>query len=215
MNSKRVYFALIASVCLLFIGLVFSTYQINTILSKKASELTKLKAKSLALEQEQTSLKKAKKDMAKYKELHEITKSVVPEDKNQAAVVREIVSIADKNNIALASISFPASSLGSSAKTSTSTSASTASAGAAAGNTKTGALSQLQPVKNIAGVYSLTITVTSDSTKPVPYDRFVQFLEEIEHNRRTAQVNTITIEPKKENRNVLSFTLTLNAYIKP
>lgn len=213
MSSKKLYFLLIGLVCLLFAGLIVGTFQINSLLSKKASDLTKTKAKSIALSQEQDSLAKAKKDLKKYEDLHTITKSVVPEDKNQAEVVRELVKIADKNKVSLASITFPASTLG--GTSSGSTAAGTSSTPTSAAATSAEALSQLKPVTNIPGVYNLTITVVSDSKKPVPYNQFVRFLEDLEHNRRTAQVNTITLEPNSDNRNLLSFTLTLNAYIKP
>jgi len=61
----------------------------------------------------------------------------------------------------------------------------------------------------------LQISVASDSTKPVPYSRFITFLSALEHNRRTSQVNTITLDPNKDNSNLLSFTLGLSEYIKP
>ena len=216
MNSKRIYILLMAAIGVLFIGLLAGTYEINSILSNKATNLTKLKAKSVALNQEQTSLVKAKKDIKRYEDLYKITQSVVPEDKSQAEAVREIVKIADQNGINLASITFPASTLGASATGAAGVPAPAAAAPVSAGaKDKTSALSQLQPVKSITGVYSLTITVARDPLKPGPYNQFVSFLGDLEHNRRTAQVNTITIEPKKDNRSVLSFTLTLNEYIKP
>ena len=135
-----------------------------------------------------------------YAELEKIAKSVVPQDKDQAEAVREIVNIAAANGVSLSTISFPASNLGSLNAQATTT---------------TTSLSQLQPVKNIPGVYQLQISVVGDPNKPVAYDKFISFLAALERNRRTAQVSTISIQPNLANRNLLTFTLSLNEYIKP
>ena len=212
MNSKRVYLVLILLVGLLLIGLVAGAYGVNKLLAKKAVELTQLKAKSQALDQEKVSLTKAKSDIKKYAELEKIAQSVVPEDKNQAAAVREIVKIAESNNVKLASITFPASTLGSGPAGASTPRPAPAAGG---GSKSSGKLSQLEAVKNIPGVYQMVITVNGDSNQPVQYNKFISFLDDLEHNRRTALVSNITIQPNPTNRNLLSFSLTLNQYIKP
>jgi hypothetical protein len=211
MNSKRLYFSLIGSLVLLFIALIVGTLQVNKYLSKQANDLTALKAKSMALSQEQTSLAKAKKDIKQYSDLNNVTRTIVPEDKSQAEAVREIVNVADANKVTLGTVSFPSSTLGAAAgKTST-----VATSTPVISNPATDKLSQLKPVLGIVGVYQLSINVDSDTNSPVTYDQFIGFLSGLEHNRRTAQVNTITIEPKKGNTSLLDFKLTLNEYIKP
>jgi len=210
MTSKRLRWLLIGVLGLLFVGLLAGTYETNKLLGLQASKLIRLKAKSLALATEQQGLIKAKKDIVTYSSLEKIAKSVVPQDKDQAEAVREIVNIAGAYGISLAAISFPASSLG------TSGNAAIVSAAASSSTLKpTTSLSQLQPVKNIPGVYQLQITVVGDPVKPVNYDKFVSFLSALEHNRRTAQVSTIAIQPNAANRSLLTFTLSLNEYIKP
>src|SRR5665213_1423335 len=110
--SKRLNLALIGLVVLLLAGLAGGAYGANALLSSKADKLTTLKAKSQALAQEQLSLIAAKKDVKTYASLEQIARSVVPEDKDQAEAVREIVNIAAANSVSLASITFPASTLG-------------------------------------------------------------------------------------------------------
>ncbi len=217
MTSKRLYLLLLGCIGLLAVALIAGTYGAHSLLATQARALTKLKAQSAALDQEQLSLKKAERDIKTHADLVKITKAVVPEDKDQAEAVREIVNIAAANGIDLASVTFPASSLGGTASGGTSASPSPAGAaqGPSSGSSKSGGLSQLTPVKSISGVYSLQITVTSSIAKPVPYSKFITFLSNLEHNRRTAQVNTISIQPDKNNSALLSFTLGLNEYIKP
>lgn len=227
MNPKRLYFLLIGILVLLFGGLVAGTYGTNSLLSTQADKLTGLKAKSMALTQEQLGLSKAKEEVKKYSGLEKITQAIVPEDKDQAEAVREIVNIAGQAGVNLAAINFPASTLGtstsptatasstaSSSAASSSAAASAASAAASA-NSPLNKLSQLVAVKNIPGVYQLTITVESDSNRPVTYASFIKFLSAMEHNRRTAQVSTVSITPSTNNPSLLTFTLTLNEYIKP
>jgi len=215
MSAKRLYYVLVGGLVLLAVALVAGAYGTNSLLANESHTLTTLKAKDQALAQEQVSLAKAKQDIKQYASLKQITQAIVPEDKNQAEAVREIVNIADANNVSLAAVNFPASSLGNTTTGSTATSTPAATTPAPAPNAKTGALSQLLPVKNISGVYELPITVQGDPKQPVRYDKFVSFLTALEHNRRTAQVSNISLTPSTDNPNLLSFTLNLNEYIKP
>lgn len=214
MNSKRTYLLLLAVIALSIVALIGGAYEADSLLTKRAATVTTLKAKSQALTQEHLTLDKAKHDIKQYAELEKITRAIVPEDKNQAEAVREIVNIAAANSVHLSAISFPASTLGVS-KAPPASSGSAATAAPPKASSAATALSQLQPVKNISGVYQLVINVQGDPTQPVPYNRFIQFLTDLEHNRRTAQVSTIVITPDATNRNNLSFSLSLNEYIKP
>ncbi len=214
--TKRLYFLLIAAIGLLLIGLAAGAYGANSLLASRAAKLTTLKAKSLALDQEQQGFIKAKKDIKTYAGLEKIAQAVVPEDKDQAQTVREIVNIAGANDISLAAINFPASTLGgSSISAQSSQGVATTPSSSAGSGSSAGKLSQLIAVKNISGVYSLLITVQSDSNNPVQYASFINFLAALEHNRRTAQISTVILQPSATNRNLLNFTLTLNEYIKP
>lgn len=214
MNSKKIHFGLIGIIGLLLFGLLLGTYEINSLLTKQADDLTSIKANSLAHDKQKIAFVKAKRDVEAYTDLEKISKTIVPEDKSQAEAVREIVNLATKNGISLASISFPASDLGTGV---------VAKPGATAPSTapekKTKSLSQLIQVKNISGVYQLTINVNGDPNKPVDYNKLIGFLSDLEHNRRTAQVSAISLTPDANSSTAdltkLTFSLTLNEYIKP
>lgn len=211
MTSKRVYFVLLAAIGLMFISLLAGTYGANQLLAKESDKLTTYKAKSRALDQQQQSLRSAKQDIERFADLEKIAKVIVPEDKNQAAAVREIVNIAAANEVALGSITFPASTLGGTNNNSQQQKAPSSPKS----SSPSGALSQLQPIKNIPGVYQLTITITGDEDRPVQYNQFLKFLAGLERNRRTAQVTSIVLQPDTDNPNLLTFTVTLNQFIKP
>lgn len=212
MNSKRLHTAFLAILALLLIAMLGGTYGANKLLSAQADKLRVQKAKSQALDQEQVSINKAKRDIKKYSDLNDIATAVVPQDKNQAEAVREIVNIAAANGVTLASVTFPASTLGS--LQSNASSGAQAGAATSSGNSASDKLSQLTAVSNIPGVYQLPITIKSDQNA-VQYDRFISFLADLERNRRTAQVESITLAPDTNDSSLVTFELTLSEYIKP
>jgi hypothetical protein len=142
-------------------------------------------------------------DILKYAELEKITKSIVPQDKDQAQTVRELINIADANNVSLNTITFPSSTLGAGAT------------GAARAATATPNLSQLTPVKSIPGVYNLQIVIGNNASSYVTFNQLDAFLRGLENNRRTAAVSSLTITPQQDNPNRLVFSLIINTYIKP
>lgn len=210
MNSKKLYFIFVASIGLLIVAIIGGAYATNNLLQQKSETLVAVKAASDSLDAQQAQLTKNKKDIVTYKDLNDIAKHIVPQDKDQAEAVLEIVRIAQESNIQprLSSITFPVSTLG--AKPVTGTTGTTSVTPTANNN-----LSQLTPVKGVPGVYDLQITLQQSEKEPVSYPVLLTFLKKLEQNRRTAQVNSITITPDTKNPALISFTLIIDEYIKP
>jgi hypothetical protein len=210
MNTKRFSWVMIALTILAF-GLVVSSIVLgNRILVAKSAQLHDVKLNSQVLDAQQANLTKANKDIAKYADLERTAKSIVPQDKDQAKTVREIINYASEVNIGIQSISFPTSTLGQATAVAPTTTGETKPTTPAAP-----VVSQVKPVEGIKGVYQLELTVQSDAKKPVTFNQLITFLSKLEENRRTAQVTGLSITPKLENRNLLTFTLNINVYIKP
>lgn len=213
MNTKRFFYLMISFVVLLCIGLICITIGGNIIFKKQSDKLVGVKAKGQVAEQQKVSLAQAKKDIEKYNELDAIAKTVVPQDKDQAKTVREINKIAAESGIQISQITFASSNLG---QAPTKAPASSEEGGDSTSQDKTQqapSISQVKPVEGINGVYSLEITINSGDD-PVSYYGFLKFLEKLEANRRTAHVSEITVSPT-ENGSDVTFTLKLNAYLKP
>lgn len=196
MNSKHLYQLLVGGIVLCALGLLVGAYVLNSMLQKESATLAEQQNQLAVLDGRDTALKRAKQDIAKYQNLADIAKSIVPQDKNQAQTIGEIVKLATANNIKLGSFSFPSSSLGQ-------------VVGAQS------ALSQLTPVQGISGVYGLQIIVQSDSQSTVSYGDFIDFLKALEQNRRTAQVLSVNVTPDTKDPARVSFSLILQEYIKP
>ena len=211
MNSKKLYYIMIGLVGLMAVGLIAGAFGASSILATQSQGLTKARSKSMALDQQQSQLSTAKASIKKYQEVSDIASSIVPQDKDQAQTVREIVKIASQQGISLGAITFPSSTLGGTAASGSASGTATKPSPSASA-TK---LSQLLPVKGLNGVYTLKITVQSDSTKPTDYNKFISFMSALEHNRRTALVSAISLQPDSKDSSKVGFTLTIDEYIKP
>lgn len=202
MTNKKYFYVLLGALIIIIALILGIAFQGNAILEKKSHQLTEIKTEIGAVELQQAALLQAKKDIERYTKLEETLKSIVPQDKDQAKTVREIVQIANNNNIPINSVSFENSTLGTPQT----------KASGAKPTTPTTDISQVKPVEGIAGVYTLPIKI--ESSKEVNYPDFLKFLEALEKNRRTAHVDSIAVTPDKQGK-TLNFNLTLNAYVKP
>ncbi len=217
MSNKRVFYLLVACVGIMSLLVIAGTAYANVLLQKESHRLVELKLENRILEEQQTSLVQANRDITKYEDLEKIANAVVPKDKDQAKTVREIVAIAEEMGITLSSITFPASTLGQQPAPVKAPAADTEGGETATPAPKpaTPPVTQVKPVEGISGVFNLEITMQQDSRHPVAYSRFIDFLKRLEQNRRTAQVSSITVQPQPSNRNLVTFNLVLNVYIKP
>lgn len=213
MTPKKMYLFLVAVTALLSLSILGGAYGVKSLLQTKSEQLVSLRAQQASYSEQQVGLTRANKDIAEYSELYSIAKSIVPENKNQAEAVRQIVKLAADNSVSLGSISFPSSTLGSTPG-SAATGANSLSP-APKVNDSAAALSQLTPVVGSPGVYVMPITVSSNTQQPSTYPQLINFLADMERNRLTAEVTTISILPAAGSSSRLSFTLTVNTYIKP
>lgn len=214
-DSKTLRLALISCLVLLGLGFFATAFLGLSALSKKSQSLVQLKSQSQNTDTRLNNLEQAKKEVDKYRYFKDVAKTVIPSDKNQAATVLEIYQMAQQSGIAIQSITFPASTLGQSAgKPVPGLKADATSASAQT------ALTQAKPVSGIPGLYSLELTITPAAGKDVPaaqqvtFPKMLDFLKRIENNRHTAQITAVGIQPASDNQ-TLSFTLTINIFIKP
>lgn len=203
---------------LLAMGLIFFivTYVGLSLLAAKGQRLIELKQDTKVADAQLSSLAASKKQVEQYSYFNDIAKTVLPSDKDQAQAVIDIFSLAEQAGISIASVTFPASSLG--AKTPASGSSNDATQA-----TAKSAISQAKPVEGITGLYALELTISPASgtsvpvTKRVTYSKFLDFLNRIENNRRTAQITKVSIQPEDSvsgTSQFINFTLSINIFIK-
>ena len=196
MTPKRYFYILVSLAILLTLATFGSAFGAEKVLDHEAEKLSLLKAESQSIEELQDSLIQNKSDLMRYRELNEIAKAIVPQDKDQTQTVREIVKIAQASGIErLSSVTFPSSTLG----------------GVGVNNK----ITQVTPVPGMSGVFSLPITVTVNDDNAVTFQQLTSFLSGLEQNRRTAQVTSLNLHPNEKNPEVLAFSIIINEYIKP
>lgn len=191
-------FILLCVACGLLVAAAFGlTYGANKLFARQGQTLEDAKINYEVAQNREDALQRAEANIAKYEQLNIIAQGVLPQEKDQALTVREIVAIARQNGVSLGSVTFPDSKLGVPTKSKTNA------------NTE----SQLTPVKGISGLYVMEIKVASSGV--TRYDNFLRFINALQSNRRTANITSISATPSEVNRNFVSFNLSINAYIRP
>ncbi|OGL34703.1 hypothetical protein A3F65_03340 [Candidatus Saccharibacteria bacterium RIFCSPHIGHO2_12_FULL_47_16b] len=209
MSSSRMRLVLIATLALVSIVFLAIVFGGLNIIGQQSKKMVNLKLESHTANAQLTSLASAKKQVEQYAYFNDVAKTVVPSDKNQAQAVLDIYQMANESGINLQTVTFPASSLGSTAKK-TDTDAKAVEAATA--------ISQATPVEGIKGLYSLSLTITpqtdpeTPADKRVTYGKFLDFLKRVETNRRTAQITSVNVTPTSSQ---FGFIITVNIFIKP
>lgn len=198
-SSFKLYVGLVSLCVLLVLGAIGITQLARTMLEQQGKDLDIAKVENAAANSRQDNLTRAQANIAKYENLYTIARGILPQEKDQARTVREIVNIASSNGVALSQISFPSSSLGNTQRGKATTSVD---------------LTQLTPVKGSNGLYVMPITVASGGNT-VPYGRLMNFLRDLQSNRLTANIQSVDANPSSENRNLISFSIVLNIYVRP
>jgi hypothetical protein len=216
MTPKRFFFIMLSIFILSMLGGGSMLYFANQLLQKRSSNVVGLKLESAEVEAQLSAYQAAKKDVEKYAYLNKIVTSALPQDKDQARSVREIFLMAQSVGITIKSVQFSTSTLGVRAGASPSATTTVTTPSAASSATS---ITQAKPVDGLKGVYSIETIVTpyaDNSTYKVTYNQLISFLEKIESNRRAMQVADIELKPLGTNASSgISFTLTLNIFIKP
>lgn len=216
MTTKRFSIVMSALVVLLLVAIIAVIAVGNNLLKSQANELSDLRAQNQVVEDQKLALIRAKEDIEKYRNLSEISKSIVPQDKNQARTIREINRFAEESGIVIETVTFDPSTLGEQApKPTPNGGAANDGEATPAPATPTSPVTQAVPVEGISGVYSVPITVSTPvGVEIILYEQLLEFLEKLENNRRTAHVKSITIMPEG-NGDFVTFSLILNVYVKP
>jgi hypothetical protein len=207
LDSKNLRWVLMGSLILSFVVFFLILIAGLSRLSAASGHMVNLKVQSETADNQLSNLEQSKKNIEKYSYFKDVARTVIPNDKDQAAAVLEINQMADAAGIQLQSITFPASNLG-------------AGSAAAAAASKTATISQAKPVTGIPGLYSLELTITPDTGTNVPaakqatFPKMLDFLDQIENNRHTAQITQVNIQPATSGQTI-GFTLTINIFIKP
>jgi len=214
---------------LLFVGgLAFSVWIVryaNAQLASTSSELTSLRKDIANLEHKREGLQKAKIILSDNAHTLDTLSKVVPEDKDQAKIVQEIYSIANKAGISIDSVGFPASTLGSQvvkvATPATTTPSATPNSTTEPPKTVVPQknISQATPLKDIPGIQVIELSIGTINSKTLPagsgvrYSELMSFIRQIERNQRAIQITALGIGQNQLVNSEPTFSLTISLTI--
>lgn len=185
MTPKKMRTMLLACLGLLIAATIAGLYFANRQLTGLAGETSRLAA-DIEVSKKQIdsyTLTKIKVDSLEY--VGDLANKVLPEDKEQSAVVAELSQFALRSRLTLAGIEF-ADSVKSS------------------GDKKKSTVPK--------GVEVIPIVVKFNDAR---YENLLEFLRSVETNRRKMQVNNINLKPDAEDRAILSeVSVAINLYAK-
>lgn len=191
MNAKQLYFSLIGLCIVLVAGIAGSVYLGLNMLDEQSDQLKQAEIEREVIEIQELSLLRAFNEIEEFSELEAVARRIIPQEKDQARTVREIISIAQQSGANISSFSFPSSDLGDDADI----------------------ISQARPVAGMPGLFELEITI--QDTNGTGFNQFIAFLEGLEQNRRTSQVKSVIIDPDPDIRDLVEFSINLSVYIRP
>lgn len=167
-------------------------YISDKLLAGRASDISRLKAEDQALDTNILTANKNQQTLQELAYVNELAKEVLPPEKIQSNLLGEVLANAEDAGIFLSSIAFSGSI-----------------------DEKNPQLSQTVELKDVPGVRALQFTVDMSS---ISYSQLLDFLENLEKNRRKMQVESLTITPELEDdqqSDKVSANITVNVYIKP
>lgn len=220
MNAKKMHKFLL----LIFVGgLALSIWIVryaNAQLAATSADLTTLRTDIANLEHKREGLQKAKVILANNEDTLDTLSKVIPEDKDQAKIVKEIYSIADKAGVSIESVGFPASTLGSpAAKVATPAISNGTTTDGSKPATPQKSISQATPLKDIPGIQAIELSIGAISSKTLPlgsgvrYSELMSFIRQIERNQRAIQITALGIGQGQIVNGEQTFTLTISLTI--
>jgi len=214
LTPKLFFFVMLGFFILLLVGGGAAVYFANGLMQKHSQDVVALKLNNQKLDEQVNAYHSAQADLKKYQDLQDLVARVVPTEKDQAGIVREIVTLAAENGIQIASVNFPTSSLGAPGSTSTTATGAAGTTGTAAKPT----ITQAKPVQGLKGVYAIQTSVTPlvDKDHVITYAQLLNFLSKLELNRRTMQITNLQVTPQGIfTTSGITFQLTVNIFVKP
>ncbi len=187
LTPKTAFYGLLGALGIVLLGVGFMLNWANGQLQVQAESIAEKRIESETLERQTAQAQLYKQELEELGELTDVVDAVLPNSKSQENIVGELIDIAAKRGLQLENISFGGS--------------------ADAQNPET---SQTERVDGLAGVFSLVVQTQIETD----YENVLQFLEDLENNRRQFEVTSLSIAPREDGVNFTA-TLAITTYIKP
>ncbi len=187
LNSQTAFYGLIAALVIVLLGVGVMLNWANKQLRVQAESIAEKRVEAESLERQTAQARLYKQELEELGKLTGVVDAVLPDSKSQENIIGELIDIAAKRGLQLENISFGGS--------------------ADAQNPET---SQTEKVDGLPGVFSLVIQTQIETD----YENVLQFLEDLENNKRQFEVTSLSLSPREDDINFIA-TLSITTYIKP
>ena len=185
-TSKTSFFGLIGALVLVLGLVIFMMYWSKSQLNNRSTSIDDKRMQVQELEAKTEAATKLRTELEEKSDLVQVVNDVLPDSKSQENIVGELIDIAATRGLQLANISF-----------------------SGAQNSTDPETSQTEKVDGLPGVFSLNLTTAIETD----YENVLQFLEDLENNKRQFEVKSLSISPNEGDQ--FSVSLTIVTYIKP
>lgn len=186
MSTKKSFYLLLVCLVLVLGGIGYTLYWANSQLESRSEVIQQKRAESDDLENKIANASTLKEELETVSDIIDATNGILPDTKSQENIVGELVQIANNRGLQLNSISFRGSS-----------------------DTENPETSQTEKVDGVSGVFSIPIQTSIETN----YENVLQFLEDLENNKRQFEVTDLSISPKENGD--FAASLSIVTYVKP
>lgn len=191
LSSKQAFYGFCAGILVVLAGTGFTMYWAKNQLEARRLQINEKRVESQELDDKTARAKTLREQLNELSDIVSVSAEVLPDAKSQENIVGELLSLAANRGISLETIAFDGGSATGSSNPET---------------------SQATQVVGMTGVFSLGVQTSVETD----YENILQFLEDIENNKRQFEVTNISIAPSAtEGSSLFSAQLTLVTYIQP
>jgi Tfp pilus assembly protein PilO len=186
LTPKTSFYGLLALLLVVLAVVVASLYWSKSQLDQRSETIDEKRQQTAELDSKIDAAIKLRQELEVKSELVTVTEEILPSSKSQENIVGELIDIAANRGLKLASIAFSGAQSSADPET-----------------------SQTEKVDGLPGVFSLNVTTSIETD----YENVLQFLEDLENNKRQFEVTSLSISPNEGSQFTVS--LSIVTYIKP
>ncbi len=186
LTPKTSFFGLLGALALVSIAVIFTLYWSKSQLDNRSQTIDEKRTQVQELDTKTEAAIQLREELEENAELVQVTEDILPDSKSQENIVGELIDLAAGRGLQLATISFAGAQSSSDPET-----------------------SQTEKVDGLPGVFSLRLSTAIETD----YENVLQFLEDLENNKRQFEIQSLSISPNDGDQ--FSVSLAIVTYIKP
>lgn len=180
-------------IAIAIIGSLYLYWTLLGTITDKRDAISLSLAERDVLNKQIASIEETNAQLENLRDIQASIPNILPEDKEQADIIDQLIVFGDNNNVDVRDISF---------------------SGSSGDSTQNFATAQTEALEDVPGVRFTNLTFSFDSD----FNTMLNFMTDLEKNQRIMQINSVTIseqaDPEDEDKTFLSVVLEVQVYIR-